>query len=484
MRGAQNAGQDLLCLSASMRSIAAPAHLPSDDGRTEGLLGPPVRGVEIGINEEAEERREFDREMSRKALHLRDRAWIIERVEQSVKQMPARDSDPMRGDGPRRTPIPHAKRVLQNPRDACWETRSRMIALQRATPSEEVAETRLMKCVDELPIRRPAIAAQAAREISAEDRRGIVEPPTAPNAIHGGGRRRKHPEPIQQTAHLPSGFIGHHYRARAHGVAQGRVRELALGGRPMQGPHDCARRDREAEARPTQRRNLAERQPVMFVQTHRQRDCLWTQLHRRCAERIRGLERMASLHPAATAATATNVNRKAAHDPFDRRQVLLILSGDVRFVDSIAALRTGLRERHLMPLMDHRRDPALAPPAIVPSRFAARPPRSTLRRPLRERRSLAESRATRGVQLLFESVVLSLQSIAFPLDLAPFPLGPRQFLPQPRNLTLLAFDSLVTIIARSWRVVGHATFMADSRKKYKYGIGDPLSDAVTRYDVC
>jgi hypothetical protein len=40
---------------------------------------------------------------------------------------------------------------------------------------------------------------------------------------------------------------------------------------------------------------------------------------------------------------------------------------------------------------------------------------------------------------------------------------------------------LITIIARPRRVVEHAPFMADSRQKYKYGILDRGSDAVTRY---
>jgi hypothetical protein len=95
--------------------------------------------------------------MSRKALHLRDRAWIIERVEQLVKQMATRDRDPMRGDGPRRTRIPHAKRVLQNPRDACWEARPRMIASPAGGQSRNSAATGAQNTSSTLLL-RPCVA--------------------------------------------------------------------------------------------------------------------------------------------------------------------------------------------------------------------------------------------------------------------------------------------------------------------------------------
>jgi hypothetical protein len=59
MRGAQDAGEHLLRVGPASGSIAAAAQLACDDGRPNRLFGAPVRGVEVWIDQEAEERRQF-----------------------------------------------------------------------------------------------------------------------------------------------------------------------------------------------------------------------------------------------------------------------------------------------------------------------------------------------------------------------------------------------------------------------------------------
>lgn len=104
-----------------------------------------------------------------------------------------------------------------------------------------------------------------------------------------------------------------------------------------------------------QRRHLAERQAELFVELHGRRDRVRAELHRRGAERIRGLERMAALDAAVTASTLADVNIEAANDRDDRRQILLILRSDMGLVRARATVRTGGWYRDVMRLVHHRR---------------------------------------------------------------------------------------------------------------------------------
>ena len=60
-----------------------------DDGRTQRLLGSPIRGVEREIAEKAEDGRELRREMRREALAVGHDAGSGEEVQQPRHQMPA-----------------------------------------------------------------------------------------------------------------------------------------------------------------------------------------------------------------------------------------------------------------------------------------------------------------------------------------------------------------------------------------------------------
>jgi hypothetical protein len=85
---------------------------------------------------------------------------------------------------------------------------------------------------------------------------------------------------------------------------------------------------------------------------------------------------------------------------------------------------------------------------------------------LRERGRLPEARAARRVELLLEALVLPFQLIALALRA-------RQLLAQAGDFLFLALDQIVAGVARRARaLISHTTVMADSRKKYKYGILD------------
>ena len=89
-----------------------------------------------------------------------------------------------------------------------------------------------------------------------------------------------------------------------------------------------------------------------------------------------------------------------------------------------------------------------------------------------ERRGLSKPGAPRGRQLLRQALVLPFQPIALPLQPIALPLQlialvprPHQLLAQPRDLFVVVPDLLVTIVVCGMpTLIGHARFMADSRK--------------------
>lgn len=146
----------------------------------------------------------------------------------------------------------------------------------------------------------------------------------------------------------------------------------------------------------------------------------------------------------------------------------MILRGDARALDRAATARTCGRERRGVGLIDLRRNRSASPAPIPSAGAPTRPPTTALRTILGEGGRLPGTGTPRRLELLFETRILPLQLIAF-----AFAFRARQLVAQARDVLLLAFDQIVAFVAgRTWAFVGHATFMADSLKKYKYGILD------------
>src|SRR5205807_2311464 len=131
----------------------------------------------------AEERRQFDGEMTRESLHLRNRPRLVEDVEHLLKEMPARDIDAVRRDRTGGVTVAHLEGVLEDARDPRGESCAWMVGLQQTTSPEQMAETGLMERVGELSIRRPAVAPEPTAEVRAEYRGRISKAATATNAV-------------------------------------------------------------------------------------------------------------------------------------------------------------------------------------------------------------------------------------------------------------------------------------------------------------
>jgi hypothetical protein len=197
----------------------------------------------------------------------------------------------------------------------------------------------------------------------------------------------------------------------------------------------------QAEALAEQGRDLAERHAELFVELDRQRNRVRAELDTGRAERLRRLERMSPLHAPMTAPARADMNIEAPPDRFDWRQVFLILRGDVRLGDGLAARR------------------------------ALRRPRAPLRRAFRKRRRLPRAGPTGGFQFRPSAARFSLKSRPLALHPCTVGFGPIQLLAQPHDLLSQLGDRLVRLRLACAR---HAPVMPEFSRRYN-------SDAVTRY---
>src|SRR5208282_526309 len=114
------------------------------------------------------------------------------------------------------------------------------------------------------------------------------------------------------------------------------------------------------------------------------------------ADRIRGLQRVASRYPTPATATATLRDPEAANMRADRHQkILLVLLINSLAIHSSAALRTTVRQRHIDLLIHMIRHRTVRMPTMLNATTTSRAARVLLRVTLGERRGLTLPNPTR-----------------------------------------------------------------------------------------
>ncbi len=241
-----------------------------------------------------------------------------------------------------------------------------------------MGETGLMRRGVKLPIRLPAVALQHARDSRAPITCGrLREAASRLDRVDGRLRRDKRPEPLQVGVDAPAGFIGGDDRTAAHRRTQRVIRRLRLARRAMDRVHQPAARDAQPEAVAQQRGDLAVGQPEAFIEEHGEGDGLRPQLHGGGAERVGGLQRMATLDAPPALRAPTDRDVKRADDRALHRQLFLILRRDahaahraVHSADTAPAAARRRSRRCASAAGDARARPYAAP-ALRPGRFGA-----------------------------------------------------------------------------------------------------------------
>ena len=173
---------------------------------------------------------------------------------------------------------------------------------------------------------------------------------------------------------------------------------------------------------------------------------------------------MAALDASATLTALADMHLKPADDRLDRRHVYLILRRGVRVVDHAAAVGTGGEQRHVIDLVDHRRQRTTALAAVQCPWLATRPLRVSRRCSSRERRRLAVAGPPGKIEFFAQPLVFASQSCVVAFE--PFDLRAQSgyFL----SLLLNPFFG-----GLRFRPVGHATVMPELPIQYKSNRVEP-----------
>jgi len=322
-------------------------------------------------------------------------------------------------------------------------------------------QTRLMRGVDKLPVRRPAISLEDARVVGAQRPRRLRKAAAVLNRIDRGVDRRKGPEPVGMATDFPPGFIGRDDGTAADRGAEGRVGRLRLPRGACDGLHQAAARDGQPEAITEQLHDPAKGEPALFVENDRERDGVRPELHRRRAKRIGRLQGMAALHATMTLPAAPHRDAKLVDDRPLHRQVFVVLQDDAAPDHRATAIGTMRGQRYVVSDIDARRAKPMGVAPVRGAGFPARALRMRLRQAARKRRRLPARTAARHLELFFQSLVFASQPVAF--DLGPF-----QIVLEPFDPLRLVFDDLLRVTRR--RILGrprHAIVMPESRAQYK-----------------
>ena len=215
---------------------------------------------------------------------------------------------------------------------------------------------------------------------------------------------------------FPAGFVGGDDRTAANGRTQRGIGRLGLPRRAVQGARDGTGRHREAEALAQEPGDLAMRQPELLVEDHHEGDGLRPELHGGGPQRVGGLQRMATLHPASTHRAASDPDSKAAHDRVHDRQLFLILRCHTGRRHGAGAVGTRRRHRNGDHLIDTRRWRSVTVAPMPCPASAPAPPRRRRRRALREGGGLAFACPARQVEFVLQPVVLAAQPVALALQ--------------------------------------------------------------------
>ena len=169
--------------------------------------------------------------------------------------------------------------------------------------------------------------------------------------VDGDLPTHKRPQPRPSAADPPAGLITGDHRAGPHPLDQGLIGRLATPRGAGDGLADPARGDLKAEVA-KQPGDLAGRHAQALAEPARQRHHPGTKLGAGRAQRIRGLRRVAGLHPAAACTAAADLDLVAGHQRPGGRQLLLILHRHPFHDQLAAAARTAPRQPHRHDLVD------------------------------------------------------------------------------------------------------------------------------------
>jgi hypothetical protein len=456
LRGAEHGPKDLLTAGPAGSAIAAATHFAGHDHWANRMFGAPVGGVEGGVKEETEDGLVLGAEM---ALKTRDREATAGRAgeqrPESCDVAATGDGEAMGRHGAEVIAVAGRQRVLQNRLHGRDEGLPRIIEQETATRAQQMRETGLMARVPEVPIRLPAVAHQDTGIVRAHHRSRLREAATGLNRIDRRIGSDKHPEPLQIRADAPTRLIRRHDRTAAHAGRQRVITRRRLPGGPVHRVNQAAPRHGHPAAVLQQLRDLAVGQPEPFIQQDGEGDRLRAQLHRRRAQGIRRLQRMAALDAPPALRTPPDVDVKLANERTLHRQLFLILRRHTLGAHPPLTVRTLRREWRDVRLIDVGRGGTMRAPAVGGTRLSTGRPWQRDAGVAGERRGLARDGAPGGLQFVVQFFVFATEALTLRFR-------PAEILAEVLDLAAQLLDRLFWITRRGVRWVSDRPCMPNS----------------------
>ncbi len=456
-------------VGSALGAIAAADCARHDGGPKRMFSAPGSRVDGRRVEKEREESRPLDGEVRGESPHVGDRARMIEEPIESLEQPPTRHGEPVGRHVSAERAIAQRQGLLQYIADGEAEAGARVIGVELPSPPQQMCKTRLMERAGKAAIRRPPIADDDAREAPAEHTGRFRIAAAGLDPIDRRVRRRHGPQPVQASGDFPAGFIGGHDRTAANPLAQRGIGRARLPGGSVHRVHQSTARDRQTVLLLEQRGDLPEREPELLIEDDGERDRLRAELRARRAQRVRGLQRMAPLHPALAHATLADLDAKRPDDDARHRQCFLILHRHARLADRPTTVRTVVGQRRVVGLIDPARSAATSLASVLGASFATRP--AGMRRdPFRERSRVPMRRAPSLVQLPLQPLDCSTQSLALTPELLVLALQLITLASQPIALALgplRAFAPLVDLPRALIVGTRHTEVMPEARTKYR-----------------
>ena len=424
--GAHDTGQHLLGVRPAPGAVAA-ADLAGDHRGADGLLGPPVGGVDRRVAQEEEHRREFVGQVLGEALGGGQRRRVVDQSVEPGGESAAGRRQTVLADFARIAAVPQGEAVLQ---DRLHRTRpgvAGMSGLQVLATAQEVPNARLGRRVLEAAIDHPPVPHQHAGEVGAENLGRMLEPPPVADGVDRRLRRDERPQPVAQRVHPPAGLIRRDHRTAADLLAQRRIRGRRRGGGAVQQLDQAALGHRQSELVPQNARHLLQRHAQLGVQLDDQRGDVRAQLGGGRAQRIRGLQRVPALHAAPTPRAVTHLDVEAPHEGTHLRQIFLILGRHTVKRDRAAAVGARRRGRRRIRLVNPCRRLAASVLPVLRAGSTPGRPAASLWSVLGEGGRLSASGAPRRLELLLQMLAAALPAISI--------------LDQLRLVSLEAFDA-------------------------------------------
>ena len=373
MTGAEDRGEYLLSFGAGFSAVATP-DFAGDHSRPDGLLRPPVGGIQVGIVQEGEQMRPLLAQVFNHADICRIGIVAQEEAIRTGLDLADSHESAMWRNIVAPLAIPQGQGIMEYFKDVVWQTCGHScVKLEHLLATvRQVTHAALVDSQLELSIWRPAVTDEAAFKSCPQHTFCLEIAPASGNGINSHGLTDKDPQPVQLSSHLPSGLISGDSGALTDGNDQALVGDIRLICRTGNGLTQTSTAHREFKADLQYGHHLFIGETEGLVHLYPQGHRPGAHLRGSSADGIGGLSRMSWLNASTAPAAFADMNPKLCNIRARLRDISLVLGGYVHLIYRSTTVGAAIRQWDIHPLVNVLRDRAVSPCSVVDTRTSAR----------------------------------------------------------------------------------------------------------------